>query len=643
MTVSTQQIRVTYLGDGTSTNFTIPWMFYAATDIGVFIGGNPMTVGYSVAGAGTGTGTLNMAVAPADGVSVQILLNVPLTQLVALGDGTAFPSATLNQVNDRAMQAILRMQDQINRCIKAPDGDVSPAMALPVAAARANLLQTYDAQGNLSLAMTIPAGTLTQTVFNQFLAISNVLAQVNGVTGQESGAGITPSNLGLFLPPAAQRYGAKFNGLTDDTASIVQAVALAGSSYNGTQGSEVTLPQGLSLLSSMVFLPNRVRVVGVNKRGSSFQATPGWSVGNGVSAYSSGTVYSTDSLVTSSGVLYISRQSSNSGNTPSSSPTFWTAISNAMFYAQNGYSAGAGISMFDSTLENLTVDCNNVAGLGGVLSSAWQEDCGLRAALILNFSTYGVRLQDGFGGASFTRISDTEIFGGTTANAIGVDLQEISLVGSFLLKVSDTSITGSPGAALAKGINVVNDSLHADTVHFEQATSAIYLDGVGHHVIIGCTGGPGVTSLVELASTFAGTLTMLECFRNGATNLIKDNRSGGLGTISYDLDHVRIDATANLPSRSPGSVWMAGIFNGSGGVSSFTGMNANTPVRNSAGNYTIASTRTGGANRSAGASCGLANATVQTSVSAGSINIIISVAGTPTDSNEIHFWDIILQ
>lgn len=303
--------------------------------------------------------------------------------------------------------------------------------------------------------------------------------------------------------------------------------------------------------------------------------------------------------------------------------------------------------MFDSTLTDVAIDCNNIAGLGCVLSDAWQEDCGLRAALLINFATTGITFQNGYGGASLARISDTEIFGGSTAGAVGVDLQQISLTGAFMLCVNDTSITGG-SAALAKGINIVNDSLHCRDVHFESCTTGIYLDGVGHHVLIGVTGSSsslGVTNLVELASTFTGTLTMIGCARMGSTNFIKDNRAGGIGTITgLDYAHLHISAQATVhPIVAPGSNWSAGYFNGTSGSPTLTaGYNVASITKNGAGDYTITESRARPTVACAPwVTCNLANVDYRVDlVGASTYRLRLYVAGVLTDSNEVKFANV---
>ena len=319
-------------------------------------------------------------------------------------------------------------------------------------------------------------------------------------TPAEITAGVIPANY-AYPTLYGQRYGMLFNDVTDDTAALNNAILVGKQTVNGASGAAIQLPvTGTSLLSSEVVLPNRVRLLGYNKRGTYFQASAAW----------------------------------NSGTSP------W------MFHAVNGTS-----SMFDSTLENLTVDCNNTSGLGCILSDAWQDDCGLRGALLINFATSGIKFQNGYGGADNCKIVDTEIFGGTTASCIGIDLSTpIGSVGGFTLDVQDSVCAGG-SAVLTAGISCKGNSLICRKVHFESCTSGILIDGTGFITLDDVDGTNTVTTLVTIASTFTGTLIMKNCRRNAATNFIVDNRSGGLGTITGYDPPLLITGTGLNPPVSP--------------------------------------------------------------------------------------------
>lgn len=236
MPISNTQVRVSYMGDGASTQFAIPFPFYLDTDITVTLGTAVQGSGYSITGgedahSNPQTGTVIFSSAPATGVAVQFILDVPLTQLVDLVDGTAFSSATLNQVNDRAIQSALRLSDRLDRAIIAPDGDVSPNLSLPAASTRASTFLGFDTNGNLSLGQTLPSGTLSQATIGLFL---------NPHSDAEIAAGVTPTNY-AYPPLDARRYGADPTGVSASDTAFNNGVAVLSKIPGGT----LLFPAGL--------------------------------------------------------------------------------------------------------------------------------------------------------------------------------------------------------------------------------------------------------------------------------------------------------------------------------------------------------------------------------------------------------------
>lgn len=252
MTVSTTQVRVAYTGDGTSVNFPIPFPFYLATDLLVLLAGVSISTGYSISGGGGTLGTLTMASAPSPGVNLQVVLNAPLTQIVNLVDGTAFPSVTLDQINDRAVQISQRLQDQVNRCIRAPDGDGSPLMLLPSAALRVSSALMLDKNGNIALG--IPN---TQVITTDLLAPFLNLQQ----TSAELVAGIIPVNF-AYRPGSLLRYGADPTGVADSSAAFANAIACNAEVFDDYPGGGAYLINVTTAIKSVLRLHGQQKNVG---------------------------------------------------------------------------------------------------------------------------------------------------------------------------------------------------------------------------------------------------------------------------------------------------------------------------------------------------------------------------------------------
>lgn len=373
--------------------------------------------------------------------------------------------------------------------------------------------------GPIQLFVAEPAFTCTVLDKNQVSVFANMEMEIfegadfRALLAGAGGAALVgnqlPFGVDLAIQPVSDFINnnvlmpSQFAGTAEQ--QILAAIDEANQSRNGGLGQTVLLPRGETEMTASFNVGNRCSLIGVNKRGSRLIA-----------------------------------DAAHTG------PYMVTVI--------NGTT-----STFDNALERMTLDCNDVAGLGGVVADAWQEGGGLRNVLIQKFRTYGAYVRNGYGGAATLLIDGSELFGSAVAAATaGIYVEEVSIISNFLVHVTNSTITGGPGTPMSYGIYVENDSLHCHVVHFEEAVSGIYLDGGGNHVLIGVTGASTVTNVVEIASTFTGSVTMIGCFRGGATNLLKDNRAAGFGTIAVDRD-IRIDTR---PPLALGSIMAAGVLNG---------------------------------------------------------------------------------
>jgi len=235
LTIGTSSSRVIFNCDGVSAVFPIPIQAYLAADFEVILTA-PISAGgaqtdlilnshYTLSPSGSlqptqwtlttqTSGTLTSPY-PA-GYTLQVFLDPVQNQQTQYIQGQQFPSAAVQQNFDRLTQMVQNLQDQLNRSITAPEGDISPNLALPSAALRANLAPLFDANGNLVLGI-LPASTFTQTIFNNFLLASPPYI----ATATETAAGITPNT--NFPVGSFRRYGMDPTGLADSAPGLLAA------------------------------------------------------------------------------------------------------------------------------------------------------------------------------------------------------------------------------------------------------------------------------------------------------------------------------------------------------------------------------------------------------------------------------------
>lgn len=275
---STIPARVSFNCDGVTKVFPIPIQAYQASDIEVILtapagSGGTETVlvlnsDYSMAASGTlnptaWTLTTLVAAAYAAGYTLQAFINPVQSQQTSYVQGQAFPSLAVQTNMDRLTQMTQRLQDQLNRTVLAPDGDVSPGMGLPQASQRALTYLAFDANGNVLATPALPGTANTAASLGPIL---------NPRTNAEIAAAVIPVN---FAYPAGHilRYGTNTTPGTTDMTAALQAAAnqnnLGNSAHSG--GVAIYIPQGIYKISSTVTLYAGCKITGdgwVNQVGS---------------------------------------------------------------------------------------------------------------------------------------------------------------------------------------------------------------------------------------------------------------------------------------------------------------------------------------------------------------------------------------
>lgn len=144
MTVPSVLSRVQYNGNGVTTAFTFASRVLDASHLTVITldTTNPLatpitktlTTDYTVSGVGGTSCAINFLVAPATGILVTILRNVPLTQTTDYTDNDPFPAQSHEDALDKLTMIEQQQNDQIDRALKFPStASVTLVPVLPAA------------------------------------------------------------------------------------------------------------------------------------------------------------------------------------------------------------------------------------------------------------------------------------------------------------------------------------------------------------------------------------------------------------------------------------------------------------------------------------------------------------------------------
>lgn len=139
MAVSTVTNRVAYQGNGSSAVFSFPYPIHAQSHLSVFIYNSSVTVGgiitpqvlntdYSVQGTANAQGiypsgfNIVMNSSPNSQAVMVLFRSSIITNAFAIGQGGPIPSTAINQELDYLTLINQRLQDQVTRAVRLPDG-----------------------------------------------------------------------------------------------------------------------------------------------------------------------------------------------------------------------------------------------------------------------------------------------------------------------------------------------------------------------------------------------------------------------------------------------------------------------------------------------------------------------------------------
>lgn len=149
-----------------------------------------------------------------------------------------------NNIEDQMDYLTILVQqciEQLQRSLTGSTSDVAPNFSLGTSVQRALTYVAFDAQGNVSLAASLPSGTLSQASIVSFLGADPIQRR----TVAEIAASVVPVNL-TYLPGNVLRYGADPTGTLNSDAAFAAATAQASHS----QGADITVPAGTFLIGS---------------------------------------------------------------------------------------------------------------------------------------------------------------------------------------------------------------------------------------------------------------------------------------------------------------------------------------------------------------------------------------------------------
>lgn len=123
MTVQTSSNSISYIGNGSTTNFDYDFLVLDASHLKAYFGDVLQTSGYTVGGVGSsGGGVVSFTSAPPAGTNVVLVRNVPFLQLTDYRPYDAFPAESHERALDVLTMMAQELKGELERTIQRPVG-----------------------------------------------------------------------------------------------------------------------------------------------------------------------------------------------------------------------------------------------------------------------------------------------------------------------------------------------------------------------------------------------------------------------------------------------------------------------------------------------------------------------------------------
>ena len=199
ITIANNNPRIAYTATASQTAFTVPFEFFDASDLNVFINETlkTITTHYTVSGGNGSTGTVTLTSGATVNDKILITRDVTLERTTDFPTSGPFQVASLNTELDKIIAMMADLNDLAGRGIQLADSDSAVSVILPNVTGRAGKVLAFNSStGAVEAGPTI---TDTQTVAQ----ISADISTVAGIQANVTTVAGVSSNVATLAPISA--------------------------------------------------------------------------------------------------------------------------------------------------------------------------------------------------------------------------------------------------------------------------------------------------------------------------------------------------------------------------------------------------------------------------------------------------------
>jgi hypothetical protein len=187
--------RINYTATSGQTVFTVPFEFFASTDLTVYVDGSVLSASdYTVTGGSGSTGSITTNSGQTVGAEIAIVRDVPLERTTDLT--STYSASSLNDQLDRLVTQVADLDDRVSRSISLNDYEVGVSLDLPAKASRlGKTVQFNSTTGALEIGPSGNELTSIASIASEITALDGIKTNITTVAGAISNVNSVGSNI----------------------------------------------------------------------------------------------------------------------------------------------------------------------------------------------------------------------------------------------------------------------------------------------------------------------------------------------------------------------------------------------------------------------------------------------------------------
>ena len=175
--------RANYTATSGQTVFTVPFEFFASTDLTVYVDGSVLSVSdYTVTGGSGSTGSITTDSGQTTGAKIAIVRDVPLERTTDLT--STYSASSLNDQLDRIVTQIADLDDRVSRSISLNDYEVGVSLDLPATASRLGKTIQFNAStGALEVGPSGDELTSIASIASDITSLNAIKTNITSLAG----------------------------------------------------------------------------------------------------------------------------------------------------------------------------------------------------------------------------------------------------------------------------------------------------------------------------------------------------------------------------------------------------------------------------------------------------------------------------